>query len=108
PFRAFASPSPVTLLTPELGAAATPSCPCSRSLLTSFDPMSPVPPITRIFMILLSFRPSHYHVRSRDEFHHEIQYFWDTPNRVNAHTTDVVSGGRFRHGILDLALDLQW
>src|SRR6267142_1650662 len=46
------SPSPVRVLTPELGDAATASCPCSRTLLTSFDPMSPVPPITTIFIIV--------------------------------------------------------
>jgi hypothetical protein len=55
PFSTSASPSPVSVLTPVLGAAATASCPCSRSLLTSFDPMSPVPPITTIFMIFPSF-----------------------------------------------------
>src|ERR1700758_5329693 len=42
PFSTSASPSPVRVLTPVLGAAATASCPCSRSLLTSFDPMRPV------------------------------------------------------------------
>src|SRR5437762_8667476 len=52
PFSTSASPSPVKVLTPVLGAAATASCPCSRSLLTSFDPMSPVPPITTIFIIV--------------------------------------------------------
>src|SRR6476646_4656833 len=52
PFSTSASPSPVRVLTPVLGAAATASCPCSRSLLTSFDPMSPVPPITTIFIIV--------------------------------------------------------
>src|SRR5262245_6393795 len=41
------------VLTPVLGAAATASCPCSRSLLTSFDPMSPVPPITTTFIFRL-------------------------------------------------------
>src|SRR5438477_2348632 len=51
-FSTSASPSPVRVLTPVLGAAATASCPCSRRLLTSFDPMSPVPPITTIFMIV--------------------------------------------------------
>src|SRR5690348_13881532 len=51
PFSTSASPSPVRVLTPVLGAAATASCLCSRSLLTSFDPMRPVPPITTIFMI---------------------------------------------------------
>src|SRR3984893_17514574 len=41
-------------LTPDLGDAATASCPCSRSFGTSLDPMSPVPPITTIFMIATS------------------------------------------------------
>src|SRR5215471_7533568 len=54
PFSAPASPSLVMLLTPELGAAATASCPCPPSNLTSLDPMSPVPPITTIFMVGLS------------------------------------------------------
>src|SRR5215510_810226 len=52
PFRASASPSPVTVLTPELGDAAIASCPCSRSLMTSFDPIRPLPPITTIFIIV--------------------------------------------------------
>src|SRR4051812_794101 len=50
-FRASASPSPVRVLTPESGDAAIASCPCSRSFLTSLDPISPLPPITTIFMI---------------------------------------------------------
>src|SRR6266852_2766430 len=54
PFSASASPSPVMELRPDLGDAATASCPCSRSLLTSFDPISPLPPITTIFMIATS------------------------------------------------------
>jgi hypothetical protein len=44
------SPSPVMVLTPEFGDAATTSCPFLRSLSTVFDPMSPLPPITTIFM----------------------------------------------------------
>src|ERR1044071_8450292 len=52
PFSTSASPSPVRVLTPELGEAGIASCPCSRSLLTSFDPISPVPPITTIFIIV--------------------------------------------------------
>src|SRR5213596_3488382 len=52
PFKTSASPSPVSVLTPELGDAAIASCPCSLSLLTSFDPMSPLPPITTIFIIV--------------------------------------------------------
>src|ERR1700751_2032920 len=54
PFSTSASPSPVTVLTPDLGAAATASCPCSRSFSTSLDPMSPVPPITTIFIMISS------------------------------------------------------
>src|SRR6266852_1869995 len=55
PFSASASPSPVMELTPDLGDAAIASCPCSRNLVTSFDPISPLPPITTIFMIATSF-----------------------------------------------------
>src|SRR3546814_8987858 len=48
--RASASPSPVMVLTPEAGDAATTSWSFSRSLLTSFVPMRPLPPITTVFM----------------------------------------------------------
>jgi hypothetical protein len=51
PSRAAASPSPVMVLTPRLGDAATASCPCSMSFVTSFEPMSLVPPITTIFTV---------------------------------------------------------
>src|SRR6185312_15798675 len=51
PLSASASPSPVIVLTPEEGDAATTSCCCSLSFLTSFDPISPVPPTTTIFMM---------------------------------------------------------
>src|SRR6516225_1892694 len=50
PSSASARPSPVIVLTPVLGAAASASCPRWVSLLTTFEPMSPVPPITTIFM----------------------------------------------------------
>ena len=50
PSSASARPSPVIVLTPVLGAAARASCPSCVSLLTTFEPMSPVPPITTIFM----------------------------------------------------------
>src|SRR5579863_2139785 len=53
PFSASARPSPVRELTPEAGDAAATCCPCSRSLCTSLDPMSPVPPITTIFMVII-------------------------------------------------------
>jgi hypothetical protein len=53
PSSALSSPSPVRVLTPGLGDAATASWPCSRSLVTSFDPIRPVPPMTTIFMSCL-------------------------------------------------------
>ena len=54
PATASASPSPVSVLTPVLGDAGMASTPCSSSLVTSFDPMRPLPPITTIFMCCLS------------------------------------------------------
>src|SRR5262249_17487259 len=57
PASAWASPSPVRLLTPEEGEADTASWPRSRGI--SFLPMSPLPPITTIFMPgLLECRPA--------------------------------------------------
>src|SRR5262249_39212307 len=50
PSTASASPSPVIVLTPVSGDAATASWPASRSFVTSFDPMRPVPPMTTIFI----------------------------------------------------------
>src|SRR3954453_23915127 len=50
PANASASPSPVRALTPDDGDADTASCPRSRRMLTSFLPISPLPPITTIFM----------------------------------------------------------
>src|SRR6266699_266891 len=61
PFSASASPSPVRELTPDSGDAATASCPCSRSLLTTFDPISPLPPITTLCIIAPSFSPEPFH-----------------------------------------------
>src|SRR5215468_1917143 len=59
PASAWASPSPVRVLTPEEGEADTASCPAPRSRGISFLPMSPLPPITTIFMPgLLERRPS--------------------------------------------------
>src|SRR5262249_4453619 len=59
PASASASPSPVTVLTPEEGEADTAACPAPRSRRISFLPMSPLPPITTIFMPgLLECRPS--------------------------------------------------
>src|SRR6185436_4424372 len=50
PSKASASPSPVSVFTPESGDAGSTWWHCSPSSRTSFDPMSPVPPITTIFM----------------------------------------------------------
>src|SRR6266403_3595800 len=53
PVTASATPSPVKVLTPEEGDAATTSWPRWRRLFTSFVPMRPVPPMTTIFILLL-------------------------------------------------------
>src|SRR5215467_13896219 len=45
-------PSPVRVLTPDDGDAGTASWPRSRRMVTSFFPMSPLPPITTIFMLI--------------------------------------------------------
>src|SRR5215510_2107923 len=51
PAMASLRPSPVMLLTPVLGEAATTSWPPWRSMGTVFEPMRPVPPMTTIFMV---------------------------------------------------------
>ncbi len=51
PASASASPSPVSVLTPVPGDAGTASWPSAVSLVTSFEPMSPVPPMMTSFMI---------------------------------------------------------
>src|SRR5262245_58009586 len=58
PWSASASPSPVRVLTPDEGDAETASWPRSRNRGINFFPMSPLPPITTIFMLhLLVGRP---------------------------------------------------
>src|SRR6266436_6426337 len=51
PAMASLRPSPVMLLTPLLGEAATTSWPPWRRMVTVFEPIRPVPPITTIFMV---------------------------------------------------------
>jgi hypothetical protein len=51
PFSASATPCPVMEFTPDLGDPSIASCPRSRNLVTTLDPISPLPPITTIFMI---------------------------------------------------------
>src|SRR5215467_47982 len=50
PAMASLSPSPVMLLTPVLGEAATTSWPRWRRMGTVFEPIRPVPPIATIFI----------------------------------------------------------
>src|SRR5690348_12298364 len=56
PETASLTPSPVIVLTPLLGEAATTSWPCRRRMATVFEPMRPVPPMTTIFMGYLPYR----------------------------------------------------
>src|SRR5215475_309243 len=59
PARAPGSPSPARVLTPEEREADTASWPLPRSRGIRFFPMSPLPPITTIFMLnLLAYRPT--------------------------------------------------
>src|SRR5262245_44377948 len=51
PAMACLSPSPVMVLTPLLGEAATTSWPAWRRMATVLEPIRPVPPITTIFMV---------------------------------------------------------
>src|SRR5947208_2000952 len=51
PASASASPLPVMMSTPVAGDAASGSWPAARSLVTSFEPIRPVPPITTIFIL---------------------------------------------------------
>src|SRR5262245_16279780 len=56
PTRASLRPSPVMVLTPVLGEAATTSWPPWRSMATVFEPIRPVPPMTTIFIAYLLVR----------------------------------------------------
>src|SRR5262249_190933 len=51
PAMASSRPSPVMVLTPLWGEAATTSWPPWRTMATAFEPISPLPPITMIFMV---------------------------------------------------------
>src|SRR3954452_25025596 len=51
PATASLTPSPVIVLTPLLGDAATTSWPPWRRMATVFEPIRPVPPMTTIFMV---------------------------------------------------------
>src|SRR6185437_13523955 len=51
PDTASFTPSPVMVLTPLLGDAATTSWPACRRMGTVFEPIRPVPPMMRIFMV---------------------------------------------------------
>ena len=51
PAMASLSPSPVMVLMPFWGEAATTSWPPWRRMATVFEPIRPVPPMTTIFMV---------------------------------------------------------
>src|SRR6516162_8425463 len=51
PATASLTPWPVMVLTPLLGEAATTSWPPGRRMATVFEPISPVPPMTTIFIV---------------------------------------------------------
>src|SRR5213595_3381970 len=53
PATASLTPSPVIVLTPVLGDAATTLWPPWRRMATVFEPIRPVPPMTTIFMVYL-------------------------------------------------------
>jgi hypothetical protein len=55
PRRAASTPSPLSVSTPVRGEAATASWPWSASFSTTFEPMSPVPPMTMIRAMVLPF-----------------------------------------------------
>src|SRR6185503_18362083 len=57
PAMASLRPSPVMVLTPLLGEAATTSWPHWRRMETVFEPIRPVPPMTTIFMVSLPSAP---------------------------------------------------
>src|SRR5215469_12894681 len=54
PVKATLSPSPVMMLIPLLGEAATTSWPFCRRMAAVFVPMRPVPPMTTIFIAISS------------------------------------------------------
>src|SRR3979490_1513301 len=56
PAMASLTPSPVMVLMPLWGEAATTSWPPWRRMATVFEPIRPVPPITTIFMVDLPYR----------------------------------------------------
>src|SRR5947209_1448362 len=51
PLSASATPSPLSVSTPDRGEAETASWPNSRSWATTCEPISPLPPMTTNFMI---------------------------------------------------------
>src|SRR5262245_22528436 len=93
PSSAASRPSPVTVLTPVSGAAASASWPSPRSNTMVFEPMRPVPPITTIFILPSArIRPLHSRYSPPDE-----------GEQVGVH--DVGMGGA--HAVRKLLVDFQ-
>src|SRR5499425_674043 len=79
PAMASLRPSPVMVLTPVLGEAATTTWPLSRKMGTVFEPIRPVPPITTIFISDLLVRPQAGVCDGCATSHH--QRVWSTRGR---------------------------
>src|SRR6185436_13238364 len=82
PARASFRPSPVRVLTPVSGDAASGSWPAPRSFSTSFDPISPVPPITTIFMTFSKDGTHDEHPPARDEMRQVVRQALDVFARL--------------------------
>ena len=94
------SPSPVMVLTPVLGEAATTSWPPWRRMATVFEPIRPVPPMTTIFMIYLPCRrlESPCATLQRDEIQNTVCSFGGGHKAGEAaHTSILRCRGRQNH-----------
>src|SRR6185503_5868158 len=89
PASAFANPSPVMVLTPVLGEAATTSWPPWRRMATVFEPIRPVPPMTTIFICpLLSVVARN---RSSVQVHLLLGFYFIYARRKSAVPPDLLS-----------------
>src|SRR3954469_8542618 len=82
PAMASLSPSPVMLLIPLWGEAATTSWPPRRRMATVFEPIRPVPPTMTIFMIPLRQELVELPERGVRPVLHEVIHVLRAPDRV--------------------------